>query len=69
MKLDVNSTECVRTVSDFYGQTIHNICNGTEVNIPWGSVDVFLFSLISLIIIAFVLILIALTTMVIKDTW
>lgn len=38
---DVNVThaDCLRTTTDIGRQVVHNICNGTVSEVPWGSAD------------------------------
>lgn len=37
--LNLNVAHCLRTVDDFGGSTVRNICNGAETFVPWGSLQ------------------------------
>ncbi len=39
MDMNVNSTECLKTVNFIGYQEVHNICDGTFRRVPWGSLD------------------------------
>ncbi|UJW87926.1 hypothetical protein [Devosia sp. SL43] len=34
--LNQNATQCIRTVSEWGADHIHNICSGTTTTLPWG---------------------------------
>ena len=36
---NLNSAQCIKTVSNFGEDIIHNICTGTQVVIDWGVMD------------------------------
>jgi hypothetical protein len=37
--VNLNHADCLRSVTDFGKTTVHNICNGSISEVPWGSVD------------------------------
>jgi hypothetical protein len=37
--LNLNVAKCLREVTDFGVNHIHNICSGVVIDVPWGSVD------------------------------
>lgn len=37
--VNLNHADCLRSVSDFGKTTVHNICNGSISEVPWGSAD------------------------------
>jgi hypothetical protein len=37
--LNVNLAKCLKESTDFGVNHIHNICTGSVVDVPWGSVD------------------------------
>jgi hypothetical protein len=37
--INLNQADCLRSVSDFGTTTVHNICNGSINEVPWGSAD------------------------------
>jgi hypothetical protein len=37
--VNLNHADCLRSVSDFGKTIVHNICNGSIKEVPWGSVD------------------------------
>ena len=40
--VNLNHSDCLRTVMNFGEQVVHNICTGKVQHIPWGSADWFL---------------------------
>lgn len=37
--INLNSAQCIRTMSDWGQDTVHNICNGSQTVIQWGTMD------------------------------
>lgn len=37
--LNLNSADCIKSISHIGSTTYVNICSGTHVDVPWGSVD------------------------------
>jgi hypothetical protein len=37
--INLNHADCLRSVTDFGKTTVHNICNGSVNEVPWGSAD------------------------------
>ena len=64
---NVNLAECLKTVSDFGVNHIHNVCSGSITDVPWGSVDWLGFFGIAGFIIAVILMFGAMATMIIRD--
>lgn len=40
--LDFNNTLCLREIHNIGSTTVVNICSDKVINVPWGSVDLFL---------------------------
>lgn len=55
--INLNTAECLRSISDFGSTRIQNICDGTMTVVPWGTADwagaIFLMALGLFIIIVF----------------
>lgn len=39
MDMNVNSTECLKTVNFIGYQEVHNICTGAVATVNWGTAD------------------------------
>lgn len=37
--VNLNASDCLRSVSDIGSTHVHNICTGTITDVPWGSAD------------------------------
>lgn len=37
--LTVNATHCLKAIANFGSTTYQNVCNGTSVDVPWGTMD------------------------------
>lgn len=37
--VNLNAANCLKSVSDFGVEHVHNICTGTITDVPWGSAD------------------------------
>ncbi|RVO55127.1 hypothetical protein CN090_04205 [Sinorhizobium meliloti] len=54
----VNSADCIKTMTSWGYDTVHNVCAGTATQVPWGTLDYFgNVSLISLMILLCLLLL------------
>jgi len=49
-ELNLNATECLRTVTDLGVWRVHNICSGTISEVSWGQADWALFALLAVAI-------------------
>lgn len=41
--IDFNAAECIKTMSDWGVNHVHNICAGTVQDLPWGTADWFVY--------------------------
>lgn len=65
--LNLNATECLVRRIDFGVMHIHNVCNGSVVDVPWGMTDWAAVALISGIGGACFFLLVAMAVGVIRD--
>ena len=58
--LNLNANACIKEVGNFGYTHYVNICNGTVVNVPWGTMDWLGYGTITMLFVGLVLFLLAL---------
>lgn len=66
---NLNRTDCIRSASKFGETVYHNICNGTVTTVEWGGADWAVAIILTSMAIAFVLLILGIATLIIRDTF
>jgi hypothetical protein len=65
--VNLNSADCLTTMTHFGFNRVHNICTGTATDIPWGAMDWGLGLFVSALALAVVVTILAVGTAILRD--
>nr|DAE48918.1 MAG TPA: hypothetical protein [Caudoviricetes sp.] len=69
MDMNVNSTECLKTVNFIGYQEVHNICTGAVATVNWGTADYLIVFGIGGFVTAILLMMLVLVGSIAKDVF